>query len=406
MTEPRAEAAAETWVIEALARALRLEPDPLEVRKQVRSAASLQAAAASLGLTLEASAFEGAVPLATLGSPERGWGPAVILERRGRQVLVERPDQAAEWVDPEAWPEAAQLSWVSAVVSAPLHDLAHHPSPGERAWHLLNLERDDAKAITVYAVVVGLLTVATPIAVQALVGTVAFGTVALQPLVVLSLLLLAALTFQATLQALQARLVEGVQERLFVRTAMDLAWRLPRVTRSEVDHGFGRETVNRFFDVVTMQKTVSALLTEGIATVLQVAIGVLVLAFYHPTLLAFSLVLVGSLAVIVRAPWYRGLRTSIDESAAKYDVAAWLQTVAGATTVFRGEGGARFAAERADALTRRYLAARRRHFAVFFGQTCWACTAWSSSPARCCWAWAGTSSFKTSSRWGNSWPPS
>ncbi len=367
MSDPATQTAAAVWVVEALARALRLAIDPLEVRRHARDTHSLVEAGGAVGLSIEQAGLEGPLPLATLGSAENGWRPALIRDRQGSRVLVERPEGEPAWVDAASLP--LDLQWVSAVVSAPLHDLAHHPSPGQRAWQLLRLEGDEVKVVALYAAVVGLLTVATPIAVQALVGSVAFGAVALQPLVVLSLLLLVALTFQAVLQALQTRLVESIQERLFVRTAMDLAWRLPRVTREEVDHGFGAETVNRFFDVVTLQKTASALLTDGIATILQVAIGVLVLAFYHPTLLAFAVVLVGSLMVVVGVPWQRGLATSVEESAAKYGVAAWLQTVASSTAAFRGAGGAQFAVERADALTRRYLDARRRHFVVLFGQT-------------------------------------
>jgi ABC-type bacteriocin/lantibiotic exporter with double-glycine peptidase domain len=395
MTEPRTaltsdEAAARTvWAVEALARRVGVDFDPVWTRQRARDALSglgsvteerlaraITATAAALRLDVRPVVVDAAA-LATVPLPlfTCGAGSAVITERRGGRLYVERLGQEPRWESPQQ--VVSELGegphvWLTAVPAAPLSALererGYHPSPLRRLWALVHLERDDLWLVVIYAAVVGLLTLATPVAVQALVGTVAFGTL-LQPLVVLSLLLLAALGFQAALKALQTLVVEKIQQRLFVRTAVDLAWRLPRVQREASDQGFGPETVNRFFDVVTVQKTGAYLLTDGIATFLQVGIGLLVLGFYHPALLAFDLVLLGVLAAVVLVPGRRGLSTAIDESYAKYDVAAWLEELARSVRALRTASGAAFAADRAEALTRRYLTARQRHFQVLFGQT-------------------------------------
>ncbi|MCY1013819.1 hypothetical protein OV079_51510 [Nannocystis pusilla] len=75
---------------------------------------------------------------------------------------------------------------------------------------------------------IGALTLASPIAVQALVNTVAFGALT-QPLFVLTVLLMAGLSFAGALRALAAFVVELLQQRLFVRAVADIARRLPRV---------------------------------------------------------------------------------------------------------------------------------------------------------------------------------
>lgn len=378
------------WAVQTLAAAVGVETDPLQVRQLGREAfgaraevsdellsRTVAAAAASARVHVQPVIVEPAnlesAPLPLLSC---AGGGVVVTERRRAEFLVHRPAQDPSWMSAEALFEvlgAGSHPWLTAVPAAPLQDLSGavhgaHPSPARRLLALVHLERDDLQVIVIYAVAVGLLTLALPIAVQALVGTVAFGTL-LQPIVVLSLMLLAALTFQATVRALQARVVESLQQRVFVRTATDLAWRLPRVTRETADSGFGPESVNRFFDVLTVQKTASVLLTDGLATFLQISIGLVVLAFYHPALLAFDLVLLLLALAVVVLPFRRGLKTSIDESYAKYEVAAWLEALARPGSVLRGAAGASFAAERADALTGRYLEARRRHFAVVFGQT-------------------------------------
>lgn len=384
-----------TWAIEALADVVDVPVDPLRAARLGREAVEGRAVHSPASLTpllvgaLEASGLAPAaagpfldaldtveLPLVTLSG-----GGVALVSRRGPRLVVRRPGAG----EPEVLdlPAAADLvarlpgPWLTAAPAAPLQRLAAgghdahgdgHVGPGQRLLALLQLERDDLWVILVYAVAVGLLTLATPIAVQSLVGTVAFGTL-LQPIVVLSLIFLVALGFQATLRALQARVVESLQQRLFARTTIDLAWRLPRVKPEARAGGFGPELVNRFFDVLTVQKSAQVLLTDGIATVLQIGIGLLVLAFYHPALLAFDIVLMVLLHAVLVLPARRGLRTSVDESEAKYAVAAWLEELARPGATFRSRGGAQLAADRADALTRRYLDARRAHFGVVFGQT-------------------------------------
>ncbi len=213
---------------------------------------------------------------------------------------------------------------------------------------------------------VGLLTLTTPIAVQALVNTVAFGTL-LQPLVVLSLLLFAALAFAATLRGLQYWVVEVIQRRLFVRVVSDLSRRLPRVRREALDSRDGAELANRFFDVVTLQKAASSLLLDGLEIVLTVAVGMLVLAFYHPFLFAFDLVLIAAIFVVA---WLgrRGPATAVDESKLKYEIAAWLEELARHDVAFKLGGGLDYAEIRADGLLRSWLAARSAHYRVVLRQ--------------------------------------
>ena len=42
------------------------------------------------------------------------------------------------------------------------------------------------------------------------------------------------------------------------------------------------EVVNRFFDVVTVQKVAAQLLLDGFGLILNTLIGMAVLGFYHP----------------------------------------------------------------------------------------------------------------------------
>lgn len=242
-----------------------------------------------------------------------------------------------------------------------------HDNPWARVKALLRLERREVGTLILYAVVVGLLSLATPAAVQTLVNTVAFGTL-LQPLIILTLMLLFFLALSGVLRVLQYYAIEFLQRRLFVRVALDLAGRLPRVDERLSGKYNMQELVNRFFDVVTVQKSAAKLLLDGLQLTLQTIIGMVLLALYHPLLLAFDVLLVLALVVVLVWMGRGAARTAMAESDAKYAVAAWLEDVASQPTLFRSGRGALVALERTNSLATAYLARRTDHFRVVLRQ--------------------------------------
>lgn len=239
--------------------------------------------------------------------------------------------------------------------------------PLVRLLKLLKPEFRDVWTVLVFAFVVALLMLATPVAVEALVNTVAFGRF-LQPIVVLAIILLTFLGFQGAIRGLQTFLVEIIQRRLFARIAADLANRLPRTEVDEADGEHVPELVNRFFDVVSVQKVTATLLLDGLGLVLSTVIGMAVLAFYHPWLLGFDVFLLASIAVIILLLGRGAVPSAIFESKHKYYMASWLEDLASCPVAFHGEGGAEFALERADRLIHQYLIARKDHFAIVMRQ--------------------------------------
>jgi putative ABC transport system ATP-binding protein len=241
------------------------------------------------------------------------------------------------------------------------------PTPLRRTRQLLALDREDIVVIVIYGVALGLLSLAVPIAVQSLVNTVAFGSL-IQPLVVLTALLAIALIGSAILRALQVRVVEMLQRRLFVRIVTEIGGRLPRVSTRALRAANGPELLNRVFDVFTTQKSVASLLLGGIDALLIALVGLLVLAFYHPVLLAFDIVLIIG-AVIVLIPLGRGgTASSVAESKAKYALVGWLEEMARHPLSFKLAGGEAFSTQRVEGLAHSYLTERDRHFRVVFRQ--------------------------------------
>ena len=84
-----------------------------------------------------------------------------------------------------------------------------HPSPVVRLWELIVADRSDLIVLLVYTCITGLLSLAVPLAAQALVNTIAAG-IFLQPLIVLSLLVLAGLLLGSILRMLKFCIVENL----------------------------------------------------------------------------------------------------------------------------------------------------------------------------------------------------
>ncbi|MEO0530219.1 MAG: ATP-binding cassette domain-containing protein [Planctomycetota bacterium] len=239
--------------------------------------------------------------------------------------------------------------------------------PTRRLFQLLRPEWSDIWIILVFAFVAGVLSLTTPIAVEALVNTVAFGRL-LQPVVILAALLFGFLAFAAAMRAVQIYVVEFIQRRLFARVAADLAFRLPRMEAEGAGAAYAPELANRFLDVVTLQKVTAQLLTDGINIVLATIVGMTVLAFYHPWLLGFDILLLILVVAGLTTLGRGAIPAAIKESKLKYSLTAWFEDVMRCPNGFKASGAAEFASDRASGLTTQYLAYRQSHFRVLYRQ--------------------------------------
>ena len=103
-------------------------------------------------------------------------------------------------------------------------------------------------------------------------------------------------------------------------------------------------------------------------------VGLVVLAFYHPALLAFDLVLITGAALVLIPLGRGGTNTSIAESKAKYAVAGWLEEMALHPLSFKLSGGQELGCNEVESLAKEYLDKRDRHFRIVFRQVVGALT--------------------------------
>ena len=239
-------------------------------------------------------------------------------------------------------------------------------TPFQRLIDIINQDGRDLSILIVYTVFTGLLSLAIPLGAQALVNTIAAGMF-LQPLAVLTFLVLVGLLFAGLLKVLQLILVEVLQQRIFARVALQLAHHVPRVKQSAFKDQYAPEVVNRFFDTVVIQKSWAKLLLDVPSSVLQILVGFTLMAIYSPYLFAFILFLMVAI-VGIGILGIGGLKSSIRESTEKYRVAHWLEELARCHISFKMNGLPKFLTEKLDQHVVDYILARRKHFSIILRQ--------------------------------------
>ncbi|MCC6773951.1 MAG: ABC transporter ATP-binding protein [Gemmatimonadaceae bacterium] len=244
------------------------------------------------------------------------------------------------------------------------------PSPVARLFRLLGHERRLISYVYLYAGLAGLFGLALPLGVQAIIGLVSGGMI-FQPVVLLIAFVIIGILANGGLQIMQLSVVETVQQRVFTRYAFEIGALLPRVRLDRVNEVDLPELMNRFFEIKMIQKTLSKILTDWVAAVLQVVFGIILLTFYHPYFSLLGLVLVATLVGIFWWLGSRGLQTSLHESRYKYRVAHWLQQLSRNLPAFKFAGRGDLPVERLDEEVTGYLAYRQEHFRVLVKQS-WA----------------------------------
>ncbi|QDK82066.1 ABC transporter ATP-binding protein [Spirosoma sp. KCTC 42546] len=237
------------------------------------------------------------------------------------------------------------------------------PSPSQRLFRLLGTEKKDIGYIYLYALVTGLISLSLPLGIQAVFNLVSGGLVFSSVYVLIGLIILGVF-ISGMLLVGQTTLVEIIQQRIFAKAAFEFTYRLPRIEPKALPVRDAPELMNRFFDVLTIQKGLPKLLIDLTAAAVQILFGIILLSFYHPIFLGFGLF---TLLTVVAISWFygpRGLRTSLNESKYKYKVVAWLEDMARDLPIYRQREDALEPIDRMDELVASYVAHRTDHFRV------------------------------------------
>jgi ATP-binding cassette subfamily B protein len=240
-------------------------------------------------------------------------------------------------------------------------------SPAARILQLLKLERTEISAIYFYAIMNGLIQLSLPVGIQAIIGYV-LGASMRASLVVLIALVVMGVLVAGIMQVNQMKIIEKIQQKLFVRYSFAFANHIPNLDMKKNDSVYLPELVNRFFDIPVLQKGLSKVLLDIPTAIIQIIFGLILLCFYHPAFILFGIVLVTILILILQFTGGRGLETSLQKSKYKYKVAAWLEEIARILISVKLSKSYDMHLKKADDEVTNYLDARNNHFKVLLFQ--------------------------------------
>jgi ABC-type bacteriocin/lantibiotic exporter with double-glycine peptidase domain len=240
-------------------------------------------------------------------------------------------------------------------------------SPFNKFMQLLSMERSDIALVYSYAVINGLINLSLPLGIQAIMTFLMAGKVSTS-WVVLIVMVLIGILFSSGLQMMQYSIIERLQQRIFTRATFEFAFRVPRMKLEAKLKSYAPELMNRFFDIMTVQKGLPKLLVDFSAAILQIIFGLILLAFYHSFFVLYGVLVVGIITTLIYITSKKGMETSLKESSYKYETAHWLEELARAMNIFKLAGYTDMPIKTTDRAVSKYIDYRKKHFKVLIGQ--------------------------------------
>ena len=238
------------------------------------------------------------------------------------------------------------------------------PTPWQRLIRMLHSERSTINYIYIYAILIGLIGLTLPLGTTAVFNLLSNGAMYSSTYLLIGVIIIGVIIGGVLLIG-QLTLVEAVEQRIFTKAALEFAYKLPRIRREALKGENPPELVNRFFDILTIQKGLTKLLVDIVAAAVQILFSAILLSFYHPIFIGFGLLTIVAIVLMIFV-WYRpGLNSSIEESEYKYELVAYLEEVAGDLDQYRDDESSRKdVILQVDRINANYLHARNDHFRI------------------------------------------
>lgn len=241
-------------------------------------------------------------------------------------------------------------------------------TPLVRFNRLLKLKRKDITQVYIYAFFNGVVNLTLPLGIQAIVNLIQGGQMTTSWYVLVALVIFG-VALTGILQLMQLRIVENLAQHIFSNASFEFALRIPKIKYEAFRNYYGPDLANRFFDTLTIQKGLPKILIDFSLGIFQVIVGLIVLSLYHPFFIIFSVLLVIVVYLIISTTGPKGLRTSIQESSAKYKIAFWIEEIARSKMSFKLVSDNQISLNRTDDHVSAYLKAREEHFGVIITQS-------------------------------------
>lgn len=136
----------------------------------------------------------------------------------------------------------------------------------------------------------------------------------------------------------------------------------------EFEHKDVLSLLNRFFDVVNIQKVFTKLTLDTITALLSILVGLVFMAIFSSFLWGITTLLVLLTLGLIIVAGYGGVRTNIAESSAKYALADALDEVGMNIISYKVFSNAQQIVDRFESPLQLWLSRRKEHFKIIIRQ--------------------------------------
>lgn len=236
-------------------------------------------------------------------------------------------------------------------------------TPHQRFWLLLKPDSKEINQVYTYSFFKGIITLSLPIGIQSIINLIQGGRISTSWLLLIAIVIIG-IALGGYMQLMQMRITENIQQNIFTRAAFDFTYRIPRIKLEALYNHYAPELMNRFFDILSIQKSLAKIIIDFSSAILQILFGLILLSLYHPFFIIFSLLLIILVYTIIRLTYNKGLTSSLNESKYKYKVASWLEELARSKDSFKLAGKTNLPASKTDEHVTGYIKYREEHFGI------------------------------------------
>lgn len=181
-------------------------------------------------------------------------------------------------------------------------------------------EKSIISKIYFLAILQGLMYLAIPLGIQGIVTYIMAGSFSAS-LILLSTITICVTAFIGFFQLWQMRINETLHQKIFG----DLATRINNFLGKNEPSTETFTKLNKFFEVVTLQKGISKILLDFSLSLISIVFGLLLLPMYSSWFLIFTILLGAAFFFIIRYYGKKGIETNINTSNEKYKLVEWFQ---------------------------------------------------------------------------------
>ncbi|MBK6984918.1 MAG: HlyD family efflux transporter periplasmic adaptor subunit [Bacteroidetes bacterium] len=181
-------------------------------------------------------------------------------------------------------------------------------------------ERTVISRIYLLALLQGIMYLAIPLGIQGVVTYIMAGSFSAS-LILLSSVTILVTCFIGFFQIWQMRINETLHQKIFGNIASRISLFLNN--NSSTEEVFNK--LNKFFEVVTLQKGISKILLDFSFSIISIVFGLLILPIYSSWFLIFTLLSAAAFYFIIRYYGGQGIETNVRVSNEKYNLIKWFQ---------------------------------------------------------------------------------